>query len=124
MLQPIGRMAALAALALGLAAGAQAQSLPRSYAASPDVYKVIAQNDQYKVIAVTWAPGQKDALHLHRANAVYYLTDCRLRMHALDGAFRDVQPKAGSAVVQGVIPGHVVENIGAADCRLVMFEPS
>lgn len=119
-------IASLATLAVALAGvpNAQGQALPRSYVASPDIYKVIAQNEQFKVIAVTWKPGQKDTLHAHPANAVYYLTDCMLRVHAPDGKFRDNQPKAGSAIVQKEIPGHVLENIGSADCRLVMFEPA
>jgi len=41
-----------------------------------------------------------------------------------DGSFRDAQPKAGAAIVQPPIPGHVLENTGTTDCRLVMFEPS
>jgi hypothetical protein len=116
----------MAALSLGFAVACpvHAQQLPRSFVASPDVYKVIAQNDQYKVISVTWKPGQKDILHAHPANAVYYLTDCSLRVHAQDGSFRDVAPRAGAAVVQVPIPGHALENVGTADCRLVMFEPS
>lgn len=115
--------AAIAALAAA-PAQAQAQQLPRSYIASPDIYRVLAQNDQFKVIAVTWKPGQKDVLHSHPANAVYYLTDCSLRLHAMDGSYRDAQPKAGAALVQAPIPGHVLENIGSSECRLIMFEPS
>ncbi len=116
----------LAALSLGatLAASVQAQPSPRSFDASPDIYKVIAQNDQFKVIAVTWKPGQKDVLHSHPASAVYYLTDCSLRIHAPDGSTREGQPRAGMAIVQPPIPGHVLENIGSADCRLIMFEPA
>lgn len=118
-------LAAAAVAALAAApAHAQAQPLPRSYIASPDIYRVLAQNDQFKVIAVTWKPGQKDVLHSHPANAVYYLTDCSLRLYAMDGSYRDAQPKAGAAIVQAAIPGHVLENIGTADCRLVMFEPA
>ena len=114
----------LAATCLSLGATARAQELPRSFVASPDIYKVIAQDAQFKVIAVTWKPGQKDVAHSHPANAVYYLTDCSLRLHAPDGTSRDVQPRAGSAIVQRPIPGHVLENIGTADCRLIMFEPA
>ena len=114
----------LAATCLGLGGTALAQNLPRSYVASPDVYKVIAQDAQFKVIAVTWKPGQKDVAHAHPANAIYYLTDCSLRVHAPDGTSRDAQPRAGFAIVQQPIPGHVLENIGTADCRLIMFEPS
>lgn len=101
-----------------------AQGLPRSFAASPDIYKVIAENEQYKVISVTWKPGQKDVVHSHPANAVYYLSDCSIRIHAQDGTFRDAQPRAGFAIVQRPIPGHVLENIGTSECRLIMFEPS
>jgi hypothetical protein len=115
--------ALLTASCLGIASQALAQELPRSFVASPDIYKVIAQNDQYKVIAVAWKPGQKDILHSHPANAVYYLTDCSLRIYAQDGTYRDAQPRAGAAIVQRPIPGHVLENIGTSDCRLIMFEP-
>lgn len=101
-----------------------AQQNPRSYVASPEIYKVLAQDERLKVIAVVWRPGQKDVLHAHPANGVYYLTDCSIRIYAQDGSFRDAQPKAGYAVVQGPIPGHVLENIGTSDCRLIMFEPS
>lgn len=101
-----------------------AQQTPRSFVASPDIYKVLAQNEQFKVISVVWRSGQKDVLHSHPANGVYYLTDCSIRIHAPDGTFRDAQPKAGSAVVQAPIPGHVLENTGSSDCRLIMFEPA
>ncbi len=120
------RLFAHGALSLGFAIGGavHAQTVPRSFVASPDIYKVIAQNDQYKVIAVTWKPGQKDVLHGHPANAVYYLTDCSLRIHAQNGTVRQAEVQAGSAIVQVAIPGHILENVGAADCRLIMFEPA
>lgn len=126
MTTPVARIAARTALSLALAVlgCAHAQTLPRSFVASPDIYKIVAQNEQYKVIAVTWKPGQKDVLHSHPASAVYYLTDCSLRVQTPDGTFRDVQPRAGLAFVQGPVPGHVLENIGSADCRLIMFEPA
>ena len=101
-----------------------AQGNPRSFVASPDIYKVLAQNEQFKVISVVWRPGQKDVLHSHPANGVYYLTDCSIRVHAPDGTSRDFQPKAGLALVQPAIPGHVLENTGTSDCRIIMFEPA
>ncbi|MDT3678544.1 MAG: hypothetical protein ROZ64_06880 [Burkholderiaceae bacterium] len=116
--------ALLTANCLGPASQALAQELPRSFVASPDIYKVIAQNDQYKVIEVTWKPGQKDVVHSHPANAVYPLTDCSLRMYSQDGTYRDAHLRAGAANVQRPIPGHVVENIGTSGCRLIMFEPT
>ena len=118
-----GTIAALV-LAGTLPGPAVAQGPPRSFDASPDVYNVIAQNAQYRVIAVSWKPGQRDRLHSHPASAVYYLTDCSLRIHLPDGSYRDGQPKAGAAIVQQPIAGHILENTGTSDCKLVMFEPA
>jgi beta-alanine degradation protein BauB len=111
-------------LALLATSAAVAQSLPRSFEASPDVYKVIAEDARYRIIAVTWKPGQRDQLHAHPASGVYYLTDCSVRVHMPDGAVRDYKPTAGTAIVQAPIPGHVLENAGTTECRIIMFEPS
>ncbi|MBK5206666.1 MAG: hypothetical protein JJD98_15045 [Polaromonas sp.] len=52
-----------------------AQTTPHSLVASPDIYKVIAENEQYRVIEVTWKAGQRDKMHSHPASAVYYPMD-------------------------------------------------
>lgn len=113
----------LAVGALALPGAAMAQAQPRSFEASPEIYKVIAQNADYKVIEVTWKPGQKDQLHSHPAAAVYHLTDCMLRGTLPDGKSGEARPRAGMATVQAAILGHTVENIGTTDCKLIMFEP-
>ena len=120
------RLAALTLLPLCpiLAGHVYAQSSPRSYEASPDIYRVISQNDQFKLILATWKPGQKDAAHSHPASAIYFVDDCSLRAHAPDGSSRLLFTKSGSGTVQAEIPGHVIENAGSRDCRVVMFEPS
>lgn len=101
-----------------------AQTAPRAYEASPEVYRVLSQNDQFKLIVATWKPGEKDAAHSHPASAIYFLDDCSLRAHAPDGSSRLLFTKSGSGTVQAAIPGHVIENTGSRDCRVVMFEPS
>lgn len=108
--------------ALAAAVGATGQELPRAYVASPDIYKLRAQNPESKVVEAAWKPGQRDVMHSHPKSAVYFLTDCDLRNHAPDGSTREQHPRAGMAILQEAIPGHVIENIGTADCRLVMFE--
>ncbi|WP_202900003.1 hypothetical protein [Acidovorax sp. JHL-9] len=106
-----------------LSAAAVAQTAPQSITASPEIYKVIAENAKYRVIAVTWAPGQKDAMHSHPDSAVYVLTDCSLRYYLPNGTTRDGAPRAGFAGVQAPIASHAVENTGKSDCKLIMFEP-
>ncbi len=113
--------ALVAFLAIGIAS---AQGVPRSWVASPDVYKVVAENDQYLVIEVTWKPGQRDQLHSHPVSATYWLTDCTRRIYAADGTVLSQGTRlAGSAFVQPAIPAHTFENTGKSDCKLIMFEP-
>jgi mannose-6-phosphate isomerase-like protein (cupin superfamily) len=101
-----------------------AQEVPRSYLASPDVYKVIGENEQYRVIAVTWKPGQRDNWHSHGSVvAGYNLTDCNMRAHTPDGKSEDRNSKAGDARVRPQAPSHSLENIGKEDCRIILFEP-
>lgn len=37
--------------------------------------------------------------------------------------YGDGYPPTGAALLQAAIPGHTVENVGKADCKLIMFEP-
>lgn len=109
---------------LGTTGFAVAQAVPHSLVASPDIYKVIAENEQYRVIEVTWKPGQRDQVHSHPASAVYYPMDCTLRGFDSSGtAIGSRENRAGTAIVQPPIPAHSVENVGKVDCRLIMFEP-
>jgi hypothetical protein len=101
---------------------ASAEDAPRSYVASPDIYKVIADNGKTKVILATWRPGQRDNWHSHAANGVYRLTDCDNRAYTPDGKFEDRIAKAGSAIVQAPIASHSVENRGTAECRAIIVE--
>ena len=103
---------------------AQAQNAPPSYVASPGVYKIIAENEKYRVILATWKPGQRDEWHSHPTGANYALNDCGThRIHTPDGKFTDISKKAGDARMMTVIPSHAVENTGTVDCTQVIFEP-
>lgn len=115
------RLAALAPLAF--AASAFAQTAPLSFNASPDVYKVLAENDQFRVILATWKPGQKDVQHSHPATAVYRLSQCSARITGPDGKVlsEGAQP-AGSASLQAGIASHSLENIGTTDCQILIVE--
>jgi len=105
-------------------AQAQAPAVPHALVASPDIYKVIAENDKYRVIEVTWQPGQRDKVHSHPDSAVYYPMDCMLRAFGGNGELIGQRlALAGTAVVQMPIPAHSIENAGTTVCRLVMFEP-
>ena len=107
---------------LGPSRGAPVQQAPRSFVASPEIYKVIGETERYRVIATTWKPGQRDHWHSHRLAGVYYVTDCRLRVYSPDGNSRERETKAGARGVNEQVQSQSVENIGRSECRLVLIE--
>ena len=119
--RPTGRLCSALCL-LSLAAAATAEPASPSFTASPGVYKVVAENEQYRVVLASWKPGQRDAPHSHPFAAVFFISDCALRSFAPDGTSRDAAPLAGHAVMQQPIAAHSVQNIGSSPCQIVMFE--
>jgi len=100
-----------------------AKIAPFSYTASPEVYKLLAENEQFRVILQTSKPGQRDAFHSHFAAAVYRLGDCTARIYSPDGKpGNTVTRKAGEASLQSAVASHSFENTGKTDCVAVIVE--
>lgn len=116
------------ALACSLVFGAAAafgEGVPSGPEASPDVYKVLAENDQFRVIEATWQPGQEDNFHSHPPDRVTIAkTDCQLRLSKPDGTYRDATPKAGKARVRSGKPvkSHKAKNMGDNVCIILLVE--
>lgn len=110
----------------GVLAGAAlvglAEGVPLSFKASPEVYKVLAEDDQVRVVLATWPPGYKDKSHSHPKAAVYTIKDCHRRIHKADGTTDDKQLKPGSARINPPVPTHQFENIGKTECQQVLVE--
>jgi len=111
-----------AVAAFGVAEACKAQAAPIDIKASPDIYKEVAGNDQYRVVEGVFKPGQRDNFHSHPRMLFYWATDCSMRWYLPDGSTQDIEVKAGRAGVQDTVV-HSVENRGASECRVVMFEP-
>lgn len=124
------KMATLGATALMIGLGvssysALAEGMRSAAEQSPDVYRVLAENDRIRVIEAHWKPGQRDKFHSHPANrAVYYPTNCKLRIFKPDGSHREGSPKAGKArVIEGKpVKKHSAQNVGNTDCRVILIE--
>jgi hypothetical protein len=102
---------------------AGAQNAPPTFQADPDVYKVIFEDQNFRVIAATWKKGVHDKAHSHPVPSVAYaLTDCMLKIYAPDGTTRDIANKAGTASAVSVTPSHSAENVGPSDCQVVFVE--
>jgi quercetin dioxygenase-like cupin family protein len=59
-------------------------------------YKVEFENDQVRVLRVTYAPGEKSVMHEHPASVAVFLTDASARFGLPDGTSQDDVMKAGS----------------------------
>lgn len=93
------------------------------YEVSPNIYKVIAENDDMRLIEATWAPGMKDEMHSHPgAFAVYVVNDCQRKLTKPDGTVNEKKLKAGKGAIKKPVKAHVFENIGDKECRLVLVE--
>jgi len=108
---------------LGILVTGFPQDVKPSYQASPDVYKLVAENDQFRVVVATWKPGQRDAWHSHEGpSATYRLTDCQARIHTPDGKYRDAGGPAGRVAFNPIIASHSFENTGTTECKTVIVE--
>jgi quercetin dioxygenase-like cupin family protein len=106
----------------GVTGTSVAQDVQRDFAASPDVYVVRGENDQYRIVQATWKPGQRDQFHSHPAMLWVWVTDCSFRVYFPDGTSQNHKVAAGEAGFQAPITSHSLENLGTSECKIVMFE--
>lgn len=113
-----------AALAAAAFAGiAAAQDVPPSHKANPDIYRVIAEDERYRVLEATWKGGQKDDMHSHpKGLVVHFLTDCHSRTVTRDGMVVEIRRKAGETRISPPVVAHTFENLATTDCRHIHVE--
>ena len=100
-----------------------AQNAPPSYQGDPDVYKVIFEDQNFRVIASTRKKGVHDRVHSHPLPSVIYnVNDCVTRLYAADGKTVEITSKAGTATPVPVTASHSAENIGPTDCDSIFVE--
>lgn len=102
---------------------ATAEVALESHVASPEIYKVLAEDDQFRIIEAKWKPGQRDVLHSHPTAYQYHVNDCSMRITLADGSSRVANPKRGTSRIAEPVQSHYAENIGTSDCTIVFFEP-
>ncbi|MEA1881519.1 MAG: hypothetical protein U9N31_03895 [Candidatus Marinimicrobia bacterium] len=90
---------------------------------SPEVYKVIYENEEVKMLEATFKPGQSDKFHQHRKAYHYFIEGGKLQLTWPDGSVVYPEPASGAP---GHSPAgssaHKVKNIGENTVRLVIVE--
>jgi hypothetical protein len=100
-----------------------AQTAEPTYKGDPDVYKVIFEDQNFRVIDVNRKKGVRDKPHAHPVPGIIYnVTDCSTKLVTPDGQSRDNVAKAGTASATPVVASHTAENTGSADCHQVIVE--
>jgi quercetin dioxygenase-like cupin family protein len=84
-------------------------------------YKVEFENDQVRVLRITYGPHEKSVMHEHPANVAVFLTEGQGRFTLADGKTQDVPIKAGTTKWDGG-GKHLPENIGDKPFELVVVE--
>jgi hypothetical protein len=113
-----------AAMIVGMAStGAVAQTAEPTFKGDPNVYKLIFEDANFRVIEATRKAGVHDKVHGHPAvSIVYNLTDCNTKVYAADGKTTENIRKAGTVQAVPVVASHSAENIGTADCKQIFVE--
>jgi hypothetical protein len=114
----------LALSAIGLlcmaSSAAIAQNAPPTYQADPSVYKIIFEDQNFRVIAATWKAGATDKPHSHPVpSVVYSVTDCAFKLTSADGKTINRNPKAGTVRAVPITASHTATNVGPTDCQAV-----
>src|SRR6185312_2166979 len=114
-------MLSLAAFSFGSVA-AYAQEAKPSYEGDPDTYKVIFEDQNFRVIEAVWKAGTTDKPHTHPLPSVIYnVTGCTIKLHNADGKVVEATSKPGTAnAVPIITKTHSAENPGSTDCRAII----
>lgn len=109
---------------VGLTLHAGAQTAEPTFKGDPDVYKILFEDANFRVIEATRKKGVHDKIHSHPAESVVYnLTDCPTKLYDGSGKMvREDDSKAGTARAVPIIPAHSAENTGGGDCKQIFFE--
>jgi mannose-6-phosphate isomerase-like protein (cupin superfamily) len=84
-------------------------------------YKVEFENDDVRVLRITYGPGEKSVMHSHPASVVVFLSGGTGRMTLPDGTTEDFEVMAG-VTAPNPPAVHQPENIGDVPFEIIQIE--
>ena len=87
----------------------------------PKHYKVEFENEQVRVLRISYGVGEKSVMHEHPNAVAVFLTDGNVKFTTPDGKSEERPAKAGATIWS---PGgkHLPENIGSKPFELILVE--
>lgn len=110
--------AVAAALFLGPAADGHAQDAAE---VDSEHYKVALENDQVRVLRISYGPHEKSVMHAHPEGVVVFLTDLHVRFAMPGGETADMEVEAGT-VDWAEATVHQPENLGDEPIEVIQIE--
>jgi len=87
----------------------------------PKHYKLELENDQVRVLRITYGPHEKSVMHGHPANVAIFLTESHGKFTTPDGTTRTADWKTGD-VMWDAGGQHLPENTGDRPFQLIVVE--
>jgi hypothetical protein len=84
-------------------------------------YKVEFENDQVRVLRITYGPHEKSAMHSHPAGVIVFLNDAHAKFTLPGGKTKDVVVKAGT-VQWSETTTHLPENLDNKGFEVIQVE--
>ncbi len=84
-------------------------------------YQMVFENDQVRVLRITYGPGEKSAMHEHPDGVVVFLTDHAVNFTLPNGEVINSTGKKGDS---GWAPGgkHLPQNVGDQPMEAILVE--
>ena len=89
---------------------------------SPDVYKVLLENDNIKVLEVEFEPGQGDNMHDHNPMIAYILQGGKAQATLPDGTTNEREVPSGVSFFAKEGQRHQAKNIGDNTIKILLVE--
>lgn len=77
----------------------------------PDHYKVVFENDEVRVLRITYGVGEKSVMHYHPDSVAVFLTDQMVQFTMADGSTQEVENK-GKEAIWTPAGDHLPANVG------------
>lgn len=84
-------------------------------------YRVVFENDQVRVLRITYGPHHKSVMHYHPAGVVVFLTDIRGTFTLPDGQTVEFEGRAGEAI-WAEAGSHLPENLRDEPFEVILVE--
>jgi quercetin dioxygenase-like cupin family protein len=89
--------------------------------ADPAHYKVTFENEQVRVLRITYGPKEKSVMHEHPNSIAVFLADGQVRFTLPDGKSQEITVKAGQSTWTPA-GKHLPENLGDKPFEVVLIE--